>query len=371
MADGLDPTLAIEPPVTATIEPSAPAPLAAQMRLGFSAGCNAITASVQGEVIGNLITTEMGCPEDSFEPQLIEILDNGRFRVINDHQFSVGELLFTWWLGPGEPRPANPEAVLRDGVYQGGYEEQHGEFVSYTMVTTADVSAGGTQFVFDAGCNILRTSLVNGALAPIAATRMACPPGGFEDLFLAQADSGDLQVLSDTQFRVGEITFGWVGDAGTELPRPGIAAQEEHPTIDLEWQALPTDDEAGSLAPENEADFGVPLFAIGQLHGERVVLVNLFGSSSCPPVIEQANVIGDHLTIRLDAMAYGPDQVCTADLARHAFVLTPRVASGAMELPAELASGTLDGGSGQSGDGSSFINPAYPMAPGTAVAQDR
>jgi len=371
LADGLNPEMSYQPFATAIVSNKLTGAnpgdeyLDGDLVLSFYGGCNTITGVVHGSRMSLGAMTAMGCLGDTFEPTLLENLDNREFRIINSEQFSVGDLLFTWWLEPGQTPPPDPNAVLRDGDYQGGLEETDGNVVTYTNIATATVAENGTQFTFDAGCNVLRTSVVDGGLAPIASTRMACPPKSFEDVFLEQANSGEFQVLSDTSFRVGDVTFNWISPEYAAVLAEA-AAEPPAPTIDLAVldAHTPGGDIFGTLVDGGGNPEGTPLYGFGQINDQRVLILNLWGSSSCPPVIKEASISGDYLNVRLDSEAYGPDQVCTDDLARHIFVLEPRDA--ANSLPDHFEKAWLDRGVTQTADGGAMTYPSLEIMPAEA-----
>lgn len=361
LADGLNPEPSYQPFATANVSNEMNAAnqgdsfLGGDFVISFNGGCNSITGVVRGSRITVGGMTEMACLGDTFEPTLLENLDNRDFQIINNEQFSVGDLLFTWWLEPGATPPPDPNAILRDGDYQGGLEETDGNVVSYTYIATAVVAEAGTQFTFDAGCNVLRTSLVDGALAPIAGTRMACPPDSHEDVFLAHANSGEFQVLSDTSFRVGDITFGWVP---TEF-----AAAVAEPARRIELAVMdsrpPGGDIFGTLTSETYPE-DTPLYGFGQINDQRVLILNLWGSSSCPPIIKTANIESGSLFVQLDGEAYAPDQACTDDLARHIFILAPTDSGDS--LPDNIEKATLDRGVTRTADGA-MTHPSIEIMP--------
>lgn len=202
--------------------------------INFFGGCNSISSTLSDAGLGDLLQTLIGCPDDVFEPTLLENLNRGDFQVLNDSQFSVGDLAFSFWLAPGEK---DPNAVLRDGVYSGGIESRDENCVGdvcavmFSQIARATVSERGTQFVFDAGCNKLRTSLADGQFTPVASTRMACPEGSHEDVLLAQINSGSFELTSNTGFRVGDAVFSWSASADDGQFPPLIHEEIEVPTI--------------------------------------------------------------------------------------------------------------------------------------------
>jgi len=173
-------------------------------KLTFSAGCNTIRATLIDGVLSQGVSTEMWCEGRMEDEALLKRnLADGPFTFVNDSEFTVGDISFTW-----HPEPELPSAPP-DGEYTIGLEELKPEVdaVLFMEIGTATVSENGTQLNFYAGCNQIGAPLTDGVLGPVRSTRMLCQDNEQEPKLLENLENGEFSMKSPTSFRIGNLIF--------------------------------------------------------------------------------------------------------------------------------------------------------------------